>query len=249
MKKEVGSNFRRFGLIGKNIGYSFSPQYFKKKFENEQIAASYKLFDLSHLNQFPNVFMTPNLAGLNVTIPYKEEVMMLLDEISPEAKAIGAVNTIQMKGQRLKGFNTDWIGFKKSIQPFIQDQHNHALILGTGGASKAVQYAFNDLKISFKTVSRHPNKGDYLYSDLNQNILGECQIIVNTTPLGNHPNLDLAPDIPFQYITAQHLVYDLIYNPTTTKLLQLAQNQGATTKNGLEMLQIQAEESWKIWNS
>lgn len=249
MKKEENSSFRRFGLIGKNITHSFSPDYFNQKFKQEKIPASYKLFDLSDIQQFPNIFMTNNLVGLNVTTPYKEEIIFFMDELSAEAEEIGAINTIRIKGQHIKGFNTDWAGFKQSIEPWLNDQHTKALILGTGGATKAVKYALQQLGISFDTVSRTPGKADYIYSDLNEFIISDHKIIINATPVGTFPNVDNAPEIPYEHLGPNHLVYDLIYNPDKTKFLQVAEMHGAVIKNGREMLEIQAEEAWKIWNS
>lgn len=249
MKNAGNSNFRRFGLVGKKIGYSFSPEFFTEKFKREGISASYRLFDIPDIHRFPNIFMTENLAGLNVTTPYKEEVMFFMDKVSREAETIGAVNTIQIKGQQLTGHNTDWIGFKKSIEPWLTEKHDQALILGTGGATKAVLFALNEMKIPYKTVSRSPGAADFIYEDLNEKIISSFPIIINATPVGTTPDVDLAPEIPYEHLNANHLVYDLIYNPEKTKFLQLAEMHGATIKNGREMLEIQAEEAWKIWNS
>lgn len=248
MKDAEKSDFKRYGLIGRKISYSFSPEWFREKFKNENIQASYKLFDINQIQQFPSVFLTPGLKGLNVTIPYKEEIMVFMDDLSPEAETIGAVNTIAFKGDRLIGHNTDWIGFRDSLSPLLQEHHNRALILGTGGSAKAVKFALEWLNIPYQSVSRQPGAADFIYTDLNEYIISEHPLIINTTPLGTEPDIDMAPEIPYEFLTASHLVYDLIYNPEKTKLLQLAEMHGAAIKNGLEMLKIQAEESWKIWN-
>lgn len=247
--KTKESNFKRFGLVGRKISYSFSPAYFKEKFSTAKIDASYKIFELNQIQQFPQLFLTSNLAGLNVTTPYKEEIMIFMDSLSPEAKAIGAVNTIKFKGDHLIGHNTDYIGFRDSIQPLLKENHTKALVLGTGGATKAVKYALGLLNIEFKTVSRDRSKADYTYEVLTPEIITEHPIIINATPLGTFPEVEQAADIPYEAITNQHLAYDLVYNPEKTLFLTQAEAQGAQIKNGYEMLEIQAEESWKIWNS
>ena len=236
-----------YGLIGKNIAYSFSKNYFINKFKNEGIKNSqYINFDIDNLSELNNIF-NQNNQGYNVTIPYKEAVISYLDALDNHAKQIGAVNTIQVhKGQK-KGFNTDWIGFKKSIEPLLQLHHTKALILGSGGASKAVIYALKQLQITTAVVSR--TKGDFTYQQLDEELLKEHTIIINTTPLGTFPETSLAPVIPYQFISKQHLVYDLVYNPEETLFLKKCRKNGAEIKNGLQMLEIQAEEAWKIWNS
>lgn len=240
---------RTFGLIGKNINYSFSKSYFSKKFEKEKIDAEYLNFDLRNIREFRDVIKESlNLSGLNVTIPYKQEIITFLDEMSPEAKEIGAVNTIKVKGNKLIGHNTDYIGFSESIRPFFKPEHKKALILGTGGASKAVEYAFQNLNIETKFVSRNSGKNKIGYQELSEEILQEYTIIVNTTPLGTFPDVMDHPAIPFEFLNEKHLVYDLIYNPATTALLKLAAEQGAITTNGLKMLELQAESAWDIWN-
>lgn len=238
---------KTFGLIGKNIDYSFSRNYFRNKFNKESINnCQYLNFDIDTIDDLKDLF-NRNIQGFNVTIPYKQEIIPLLNQLHHDAKIIGAVNTIKTTNNQLVGYNTDWIGFFKSIQPLLKKHHQKALILGTGGASKAIQYAFDKLKIEYKTVSR--SKADFMYQDLNQDIIKEHQIIVNCTPKGTFPMINEAPEIPYHHINSQHLAYDLIYNPTETKFLQLCKKQGATIKNGLEMLEIQAEEAWLIWNS
>ncbi|WLD22789.1 shikimate dehydrogenase [Flavobacterium dauae] len=235
-----------YGLIGKNIDYSFSRNYFNNKFNNEHILNSqYINFDIDNLSKLNNIFKQNN-KGYNVTIPYKKEIIPYLDALDIHSKKIGAVNTIQIKNGQKIGFNTDWIGFKKSLEPLLKTHHTQALILGTGGSSKAVAYALKQLQITYKTVSR--TKGDFVYNQLNQKILSEYLLIINCTPLGTFPVVDVAPEIPYNFITKNHLAYDLIYNPAETLFLKNCREKGAVSKNGLEMLEIQAEESWKLWN-
>lgn len=238
---------KTYGLIGKNIDYSFSRNYFNNKFKKYNILNSqYINFDIDNLSQLNNIF-NRNDKGYNVTIPYKKEIIPYLDALDIHSKKIGAVNTIKVENGQKIGFNTDWIGFKKSIEPLLKTHHTQALILGTGGSSKAVAYALEQLQITYKKVSR--NKGDFAYDELSQKILSKYLLIINCTPLGTFPVVDVAPEIPYQYLTDKHLAYDLIYNPAETLFLKNCREKGAVTKNGLEMLEIQAEESWKIWNS
>jgi shikimate dehydrogenase len=241
---------KNFGLIGKNISYSFSKSYFSEKFKKEHIDARYRNFDLENLKQFRDVIKeTPDLVGLNVTIPYKEEIISFLDQLAPEAKEMGAVNTIKVDGNKLTGYNTDYIGFFESIKPYLKSHHKKALILGTGGASKAIAYALKKLNITYKFVSRTPEKNQFSYHNLSNEILREYTVIVNTTPVGTFPNVDQHPKIPFENLNEKHLVYDLIYNPETTQLMALAKQKGATVTNGSKMLKLQAESAWKIWNN
>ncbi len=243
---------RLFGLIGKNINYSFSQKYFSEKFVEADIKnCAYQNFDIENIFDITTILKNKkNLAGLNVTIPYKQEVFPFLDEISKKAKKIGAVNTIKFqKNGKIKGYNTDFYGFKKSIKPLIDSTvHKKALILGTGGASKAVCYCFRKLNIPFAFVSRTKTRKGYVYEDLDAEILTNYQIIVNCTPLGTSPKTELFPAIPYQFLTKNHLVFDLIYNPEKTTFLQKAEQQGASIKNGFEMLKLQAEKAWEIWN-
>src|SRR5690606_2267342 len=235
-----------YGLIGKNIDYSFSRNYFNNKFNNEHILNSqYINFDIDNLSQLNNIF-NQNDKGYNVTIPYKKEIIPYLDALDIHSKKIGAVNTIKVENGQKIGFNTDWIGFKKSLEPLLKTHHKKALILGTGGSSKDVEYALEQLQITYKTVSR--TKGNFVYNQLNQKILSEYLLIINCTPLGTFPVVDVAPEIPYNFITKNHLAYDLIYNPAETLFLKNCREKGAVSKNGLEMLEIQAEESWKLWN-
>ena len=240
----------KLGLIGKHISYSFSKSHFSAKFENENLPFTYENFDIESIEEFPKLLKTnKNLVGLNVTIPYKEKIIPYLDDLSKKASKIGAVNTITISPRgRLKGYNTDYYGFKKSIKPFLKPHHKSALILGTGGASKAIAYALKKMNISFDYVSRTPNPiAKFLYSDLSDQIIASYPILINCTPIGTHPNVNECPDIPYDGIGSAHLLYDLIYNPIQTKFLTCGELKGATTTNGLKMLELQAEKAWNIW--
>ncbi|WP_430467740.1 shikimate dehydrogenase family protein [Winogradskyella ouciana] len=241
----------KFGLVGRDISYSFSRGYFADKFENEGLPHTYVNFDLQSIEELDDIIKnTPNLKGLNITIPYKEEVTPMLDELNKRARKIGAVNTIRItRYQKLIGYNTDYYGFKNSLQPHLKKHHKRALILGTGGASKAIAYALKKLKIQYDYVSRSEKEGvKFLYSDLTDDIIASYTIIINCTPIGTFPNVNECPDIPYEAITEMHILYDLIYNPEQTKFLSCGDIKGATTINGLEMLKLQAEKSWEIWN-
>ena len=240
----------KFGLIGKDIDYSFSRSYFSEKFKNEGLKHKYVNFDIDTINEFPKIISsTINLKGLNITIPYKEAVIPYLDKLHKTAKKIGAVNTIKLtKKGKLIGYNTDYFGFKKSIEPHLKSHQKKALILGTGGASKAIAYALEKLNIEYKFVSRSANKDNIiLYSSLSENDIKTHQIIINCTPLGTYPKTNECPDIPYDAIDKTHLVFDLIYNPEETKFLTIAKIKGATIFNGSKMLELQAEKAWKIW--
>ena len=245
---------KTYGLIGYPLEHSFSQRYFTEKFEKEDINARYLNFPISSIEDFPELFTHhPYLAGLNVTIPYKEQVFKYLDDINPVAEKIGAVNVIKITwnnlNYKLKGYNSDIVGFRASLFPLLTIDHKKALVLGTGGASKAVAEALNLLNIDFKYVSRSPKgSGIIAYEDLNEEIVAEYKLIINTTPLGMYPNVDNCPDIPYDAITPGHLLYDLVYNPEETLFLKKGREKGAKTKNGLEMLYLQAEEAWRIWN-
>lgn len=242
---------KTYGLLGKNISYSFSRSYFSEKFKAENISAEYLNFDLQDLSLFPGILKQhKNLSGMNVTIPYKEEIITHLDEMDKVAQAIGAVNTIKfLSPGKLKGYNTDYYGFMESIRPFLKPQHSKALILGTGGASKAVAYAFSQLNIFYSFVSRSPGPDDLSYTHLNEEIMKDFKLIINCTPLGTHPKVEASPPVPTQFLTSQHLIYDLIYNPGTTLFMKKALDQKATVLNGRRMLELQAEKAWEIWNS
>lgn len=249
-----------YGLIGYPLHHSFSAKFFNQKFQKEAIDAEYLNFEIEHISELRKVLLlNPHLQGLNVTIPHKAAVIPFLDELSPIAKKIGAVNVIKIEreqehdnsyGYRLKGYNTDYIGFKDSIAPFINpNQHSKALVLGTGGASKAVCCALETLGIAWTYVSRTPREGAFTYNTLTPDIIADNKIIINTTPLGTYPNVDDAPQIPYQAITSQHLLYDLVYNPPETTFLMKGRIEGAITKNGAEMLQLQALAAWDIWSN
>lgn len=241
---------KRFGLIGKTLKHSFSKTYFGKKFAEEGIKdCSYENFELASIDEFQNLIAkNPDLRGLNVTIPYKEEVIQFLNFRNEIVEGIGACNCIKIVDGELHGYNTDVIAFKDSLQRQLQPFHRCALILGTGGASKAVQYALKELGIDYLLVSRHKKENQLGYEDVGEDAIREHQIIINTTPVGMYPNVDQDPPIPYQYLTSQHLLYDLIYNPAKTRFLAEGEVKGAKIINGYEMLLAQAEKSWRIWN-
>lgn len=243
---------KTFGLLGKNISYSFSRGYFAEKFKKLNLKNHvYKNFDLQDITALPSTLKKEDfLKGMNVTIPYKEDVLKYLDKLDKTAEEIGAVNTIKFtKKGNLKGYNTDVVGFENSIKPFFKKYHKFALILGTGGASKAVAYAFKKNNIKYKFVSRNPKgKKQISYNNLTEEVLQKYQVIVNCTPIGTSPDIHLCPNIPYQFLTDKHLLYDLIYNPEVSTFLAKGLEKGAAIKNGYEMLELQAEESWRIWN-
>ena len=244
----------KYGLIGYPLGHSFSVGYFNEKFSNEHINAKYINFEIPSIEDFAEVIESnPELRGLNVTIPYKEQVIPYLDSLSPEANAIGAVNVIRItrKGDKthLKGFNSDVIGFTRSIEPLLERHHKKALILGTGGASKAVDYGLRSLGIETKFVSRTKRPGFFTYEEITPEIIKDYNIIVNCTPLGMYPNTDVCPTLPYEAMDSHNLLYDLLYNPDETLFMQKGKEHGAITKNGLEMLLLQAFASWEFWNS
>ncbi|MAX70690.1 MAG: shikimate dehydrogenase [Flavobacteriaceae bacterium] len=241
----------KYGLVGRNISYSFSRAYFAEKFKSENLPHSYVNFDLKSIHELDDIIKNnPDLKGLNVTIPYKEDVIPLLDDLNKRARKIGAVNTIKItRFQKLIGYNTDYYGFKNSLKPHLKKHHKSALILGTGGASKAIAHALKKLKIDFDYVSRTEKKDSkFLYTDLTQEIIASYSIIINCTPIGTFPKVNECPDIPYDGISDKHILYDLIYNPEQTKFLSCGDLKGAVTINGLEMLKLQAEKSWEIWN-
>ena len=252
MAKKQEKQMRKFGLIGKDIDYSFSQSYFAAKFKAEEITdASYQNFDLKSITEFPSLIQKDNnIKGFNVTIPYKELIIPYVDKLDKNAKKIGAINTIKRtKKGKLKGYNTDYYGFKNAILPHLKSQHTNALILGTGGASKAIAFALKKLKIEYTYVSRNATKENQIsYQQLTEETIKNNTIIVNCTPLGTHPDITAYPDIPYQAITEKHLLFDLIYNPEETTFLNYGKQKGATIINGYKMLQLQAEKSWRIWN-
>lgn len=245
-----------YGLIGFPLKHSFSSKFFTEKFAKENIDAEYLNFEIEDILQVREVVIfNQHLRGFNVTIPYKEQIIPFLDEITPEAQKVGAVNTVKVERTyanmyfyRLVGYNTDYIGFKTSIQPLIQPGiHEKALILGTGGASKAVRQALEDMDIGWRYVSRTPAENRLTYDELSPEILSEYKIVVNTSPVGTFPDIRESPDIPYELLTPRHLLYDLVYNPSETLFLKKGRQQGATVKNGAEMLELQALAAWEIW--
>ena len=243
----------KYGLIGYPLGHSFSKNFFNEKFENEDINAQYLNFELPSIDSLPEIIdMNPELKGLNVTIPYKEKVISFLDYISPEARAIGAVNVIRVthKGKNvvLRGYNSDVIGFTKSIEPLLERFHRKALILGTGGASKAVNYGLKSLGLETVFVSRYKRPGTIQYEEITPEVIKEYNVIVNCTPVGMYPKVETCPRLPYEAMDSHTLLYDLIYNPDETLFLHNGAIHGATVKNGLEMLLLQAFASWEFWN-
>ncbi|MDB9964405.1 shikimate dehydrogenase [Vicingaceae bacterium] len=244
---------KNYGLLGKHLSHSFSEKFFSEKFFREEInETTYQKFEIDSIIDFKNLLQSnPKLSGLNVTIPYKESILPYLDEVDTVAEEIGAVNTIQFKKNgNLKGFNTDVIGFRNSIKPFLDPNHSRALIFGTGGASKAIAYVLTSIGIPFYFVSRNPSsEKEISYEDLDKTSIESFRFLINCTPLGTYPNTNVIIPIETSAIGKRHLVYDLVYNPKESRLLKVAESQGAITVNGLSMFKIQAEESWKIWNS
>jgi shikimate dehydrogenase len=240
----------RFGLIGKTLSYSFSKDYFQRKFAELNTQDSYENFELGHIEEIKQLLSDESLSGLNVTIPYKEAVIPFLDKLDPIAKEIGSVNTIAFIDGQTVGYNTDIIGFENSLKPFLEHGMDRALILGTGGASKAVAYVLKKIGLDILLVSRSPsNENEIAYEDCNANAVKWHRLIVNTTPVGTSPNITQAPAIDYDGIAENHLLYDLIYNPAKTQFLAEGEERGASIQNGLSMLKIQAEKSWEIWNS
>lgn len=238
-----------YGLIGYPLGHSFSKKYFTEKFAKEGITnVQFELYPITAIASFPQLAALPGLRGLAVTIPYKQSVLAYLDEVTNEAVEIGAVNCIALNNGRSKGYNTDVKGFQTSFVTALLPTHKRALVLGTGGAAKAVIYVLSKLNIPYTEVSRStaPNRLDY--SQISQDVMQKHQVIINCTPLGMSPDVSSAPEIPYQYITESHYCYDLIYTPDETLFLKRAKEQGATVKNGYDMLILQAEENWRIWN-
>ena len=242
---------RQFGLIGYPLSHSFSKGYFAEKFKNENITdAQYDTFPLENIHLIEQLFnQKSNLFGLNVTIPYKQQVIPFLDSLEEAAAKIGAVNTIKFIDGKKIGYNSDVYGFEMSLKPLLKKHHNFALILGTGGASKAVEYVLEQLNINFQYVSRTKSEQTITYHEIDEHLMKKATVIINTSPIGMYPNIDIAPEIPYQFISEQHLLYDLVYNPEVTLFLKNGIEKGAITKNGLEMLHLQAERSWEIWNS
>jgi shikimate dehydrogenase len=245
---------RAFGLIGYPLSHSFSKKYFTEKFEREGISGcQYDLCPIESVNLIVDLLeQNSQLEGLNVTIPYKVSVIPFLDELEEAAAFIGAVNCISIhrKGNKpfLRGFNTDAYGFEESLKPLLASHHQKALIFGNGGAAKAVKYVLQKLGLAYQVVTRTPTTASITYEQVTEEILGEYTVLINTTPLGMSPNVDSCPAIPYEFLNRHHLSYDLVYNPGETRFLQLSKATGAVTKNGMEMLELQAERSWYIWN-
>ncbi|MBQ1774625.1 MAG: shikimate dehydrogenase [Prevotella sp.] len=243
----------KYGLIGYPLGHSFSISYFNEKFQNEGINARYINFEIPNIEQLPEIVaQNPDLQGLNVTIPYKQKVMQYLDTVSPEARAIGAVNVIKVvhkgKNTLLKGYNSDVIGFTRSIEPLLTNHHQKALILGTGGAAKAISYGLRSLGLQTLLVSRYERPGTIRYEQITPDVVHEYNVIVNCTPVGMYPRTVECPNLPYEALDSRNLLYDLLYNPDETLFMYKGRKQGATVKNGLEMLLLQAFASWEIWN-
>lgn len=239
----------KYGIIGNPLGHSFSKGFFTEKFAKEGIDAQYLNFQIPEIGKLTDVLKeNPELRGINVTLPYKTEVIPFLDELSDEAIEIGAVNVVQIRNGHLKGFNSDIIGFTRSIQPLLKPHHKKALILGTGGASRAIRVGLTRLGLEWKYVSRTPREGMITYNDITAETLKEYEVIVNCSPVGMFPKVDECPAIPYEFLTADNLLYDLVYNPEDTLFLKRGREQGARGKNGLEMLHLQAIASWEFWN-
>lgn len=250
------SSKKLYGLIGYPLAHSFSMDYFNQKFKAENIDAEYLNFEIEDIGHLMEVISEyPNLSGLNVTSPYKEQVIPYLDSIEDSARAIGAVNVIKFirndkeNELKLRGYNSDVIGFGKSIEPYIDNEHKRAMVLGTGGASKAVSYALNKLGVEVTHVSRKKSASTVIYEEITKAMVHEHKIIINATPLGMFPNVDTCPDFPYRFLTKDHVCYDLIYNPDETLFMRNCQAQGAEVKNGLEMLLLQGFASYEIWNA
>lgn len=244
---------REFGLIGRTLSHSFSPTYFQQKFESLGLGdCTYEAFELADIRELPALLSArPQLQGLNVTIPYKEQVIPFLHDLASSAALVGAVNTVEFRPDgRLVGHNTDYLGFCDSLRRFYPGRGNEAraLVLGTGGAAKAVEVALRELNIGYWLVSRDPLSRGLVYADLTPELLADHSLIVNTTPLGTYPQVETYPDIPYQLLTPSHYLFDLVYNPSETEFMRRGREQGAQTQNGFEMLCLQAEAAWRIWS-
>ncbi|WP_222984631.1 shikimate dehydrogenase family protein [Flagellimonas meishanensis] len=240
----------RYGLLGRNIAYSFSKGYFTEKFQDLGLDGhTYENFDIPTISDVEGVLGQKRLKGLNVTIPYKEEIIPYLDELDPIAEKIGAVNTIKFTSRGLKGYNTDAYGFEQALMPFLRPHHKKALVLGTGGASKAICFVLEQLGLAHMYVSRSKKKNQLHYDELDKKVMQTHLLIINCTPLGTYPNVSDKPPIPYQYIGEDHLLFDLIYNPAKTTFLTLGEQNGAAICNGESMLISQAEKAWEIWNT
>lgn len=241
---------KKYGLIGKSLGYSFSKQFFNNKFANEGLDAVYSNYEIPDSSEFLEIVKDPKLVGLNVTIPYKQDVMRMMDKLSDEANHIGAVNVVKIDhiNHKLIGYNTDVIGFMESIKPLLKPYHTKALVLGTGGASMAIKYGLHKLNIETLSVSRNKREGIITYKEITSELIEEYKVIVNCTPIGTFPNVNGCADIPYDLLTSNHVLYDLVYNPEETLFMKKGLINGATVKNGHEMLILQAKAAWTIWN-
>jgi shikimate dehydrogenase len=246
---------KKYGLTGYPLTHSFSKRFFTEKFETEKIDSTYENFEIDSIQKFPEIIKNnPEVIGLNITIPYKEQVIPFLDELNDPARKIGAVNTVKItrsgSGVHLKGFNTDTFGFENSLKPLLKEYHKKALILGTGGASKALKYVLKKLEIEFISASVEELKENEIrYSDIDEKMMAERLLIINATPLGTYPKTDTFPPIPYEHITEKHLLFDLVYNPEVTRFMARGKAKGATVENGYGMLLGQALKSYEIWNS
>lgn len=242
-----------YGLIGFPLTHSFSKTYFEQKFEKEGIRdCAFENFELEHIGQVEDMLQqNPSLQGFAITIPHKKKILPFLADSTPDVQEMQACNCVKLVNGKLYGFNTDTIGFVQSLQKHLQPHHTKALILGSGGAANAVEFVFRKLKIDFRTVSRNASEesNTITYDNLNEGILADHTLIVNATPLGTYPKIEGAPPIPYQFITSRHYLFDLVYNPAKTRFLEKGKEQGAAIQNGYDMLTIQAEENWRIWNS
>lgn len=240
---------RKFGLIGHPLSHSFSPDFFEKKFKNERIEnVTYNLFDLEDICSVSQIIADKNLEGFNVTIPYKQAIIPYLSYMSEIANAVNSVNVVKIQYGKLLGFNTDYLGLRNSLVPMLDSNHTSCLIFGSGGSSKTVAFLLRQLGIHYTIVSRKPENGSSTYNEITPEEISKHHLLINTTPVGMFPHIDEALSIPYDALTPEHLVYDLVYNPDPSLTLQRAKQVGAKIKSGLEMLQIQANESWKIWN-
>jgi shikimate dehydrogenase len=240
----------KYALIGKHLSHSFSSKFFNEKFQLEQLNCTYQNIEIETIDEIIPILSSKIFKGLNVTIPYKESILNYLDDIEPTAIKIGAVNTINLENNKYVGYNTDAFGFKQSIKPFLTNKHEKALILGTGGAAKAITHVLKEIGIAVFFLSRNPkNENEFCYSQVNDLMIQNFKLIINCTPLGTYPNINEILPIPIEMVTNEHLVVDLIYNPNKTQLLSIAENKGATILNGLSMLKEQALKSWDIWNT
>lgn len=238
---------KRYGLIGHSLKHSFSQAFFTEFFKDRQVDAVYDNIEVATAEELPEI-LSRNYAGLNVTIPYKEEIMPLLDELSDEAVSIGAVNVLAFRDGNTIGYNSDAYGFHQSVKPFLTNRHERALILGTGGAAKAVIYALKQIGVDVVSVSRNPDIGQFAWEEINEHMLKACKLVVNCTPLGTWPNVQELPELPYHFLSDEHLLMDLVYNPSKTRFMEEGERFGATVMNGESMLKLQALKAWEIWN-